>query len=76
MAVLTSAQLIGQPYTVTAAVITTAGGATPTGTLSLISGTTTVASVNLATATPGSNGYYALTAASGLVAGRDVFHGL
>ena len=42
-----------------------------TGTLSLIEGSTTLATINVATATPNGSGYYTLTAPTGLSAGAN-----
>jgi hypothetical protein len=66
----TTLPLTGQAYTVNVAINgTLVNGAARTGTLSLIEGTTTLASVNVATTTPSSSGYYALTVPAGLTAG-------
>ena len=60
--------LTGVNYTVSAAIngALVNGNAPRTGTLSLVDGTTTLASVNVATTTPSSSGYYALTVPGGL----------
>ena len=64
--------LSGQPYTVNAAINGSLINNTPrTGTLSLMQGSTPLASVNVATATPSSSGYYALTVPGGLAVGVD-----
>ena len=61
---------VGQPYTVSASINGTLEAGLPrTGTLSLVEGGNTLASVNLATTTPASSGYYALTVPAGLAAG-------
>ena len=62
--------LTGVNYTVSVAINGALINNTPrTGTLSLVEGSTTLASINVATTTPGSNGYYALTVLGGLPAG-------
>ena len=62
--------LTGVNYTVSVAINGALVNNTPrTGTLSLLEGTTTLASINVATTTPGSNGFYALTVPGGLPAG-------
>jgi hypothetical protein len=66
----TTVPYVGSAYTVGAqisGILTT--GAARTGTLSLVEGDATLASLNLATAVPGSNGYYSLTVAAGLTVG-------
>ena len=61
---------MGQPFTLSAIINgTVQSGVTRTGTLSLLQGSTTLASINLATTSPGSNGYYALTVPAGLPIG-------
>jgi hypothetical protein len=65
-----STALAGQPYTMSAMVNgPTVKTTPPTGTLSLMEGTATLASVNLATATPSSSGYYSVVDAAGLSLG-------
>ena len=65
-----SSVLAGINYTVSVAINGALLNNTPrTGTLSLVEGSTTLASVNVATATPSSSGYYALTVPGGLPAG-------
>ena len=65
-----SSVLAGTNYTVSVAINGVLVNNTPrTGTLSLIEGSTTLASVNVATTTPSSTGYYALTVPGGLPAG-------
>jgi DNA-directed RNA polymerase specialized sigma24 family protein len=67
-----STAAVGQPYTVSAAVNTPAGITTSAGgTLTLLEGTTALASVDLATATPKGSGYYSLFDAAGLAAGTQ-----
>ena len=64
-----STAAVGQPYTVLAAINTAAGITTSAGgTLTLLEGTTALASVNLAKATPNSSGYYTLADTAGFAA--------
>ena len=66
----TTSVLVGVNYTVSVAINGALVNNTPrTGTLSLVEGTTTLASINVGTTAPGSNGYYALTVPGGLPAG-------
>ena len=65
-----SSVLAGNNYTASVAINGALVNNTPrTGTLSLVEGSTTLVSVNLATTTPSSSGYYALTVPGGLPAG-------
>ena len=67
-----SPALVGQPYTMSATIQEFCWSTTRrTGIASLVEGTTTLASVNVATATPNSSGYYTLTAPTGLSAGAN-----
>ena len=69
----TTQTLIGQPYSLGAAIVTASGStAKPTGTLTLSEGTTTLATLNLATATLTSSGFYTLSIPAGLPAGANV----
>ena len=62
--------LTGQAYTVNAAINGALVNSTPrTGTLSLMEGSNSLASVDVSTATPNSSGYYALTVPAGLATG-------
>ena len=61
---------LGQSLTVSAFINgTLASGLPRTGMLSLLEGSTTLTSISLATTSPGSNGYYALTLPAGLPLG-------
>ncbi len=63
--------VVGQTITVSAGMSGTLLANTPrTGTLSLVEGTTTLASLDLATTTSNSNGYYPLSVVGGLAAGN------
>ena len=63
---------VGQAYTVNAAIYGTLSLGVPrTGTLSLVEGSNTLASVNIATATPNTNGSFALTVPGGLSLGAN-----
>src|SRR6185437_6895009 len=60
----------GLPYTVNAAITGPLINNTPrAGTLSLLDGSSTLATVNVATATPTSSGYYSLSVPAGLSVG-------
>ena len=64
--------LTGVNYTVNVAIVGSLVNNTPrTGTLSLVEGSNTLVTVNVATATPSSSGYYALTVPGGLAAGTN-----
>jgi hypothetical protein len=69
-----SAPLAGQPYTVKAKVLgPLIGAAARTGTLSLVEGTTVLATVDITQATADANGYYSLLVSSGFSAGLHSF---
>ncbi len=61
--------LAGAALNYTAKINGTLGSATRTGTLSLLEGTTTLASIDLSQATANSSGYYTISLANGLPAG-------
>ena len=66
-----SVALVGQPFTLNAAINSPGNTASPTGTLSLVEGNSTLASVDVSVATPDSNGNYALTVPAGLALGYN-----
>ena len=68
-----STPLANQPLTINARIYGTVLGTVPrSGTLSLLSGTTTLASVDLSQTAPSASGYYALRVAAGLPIGSNV----
>ena len=63
---------VGQAYTVNVGITSVVGvTAAPTGTLTLMEGTTVLATINLSQATPNSSGQYALTVPAGLRPGAQ-----
>jgi hypothetical protein len=64
----------GQPVTVGVAILgPTINGAARTGTISLVEGTTTLASIDVSKVKPNSSGYYPLVIAGGLSPGSHIF---
>jgi hypothetical protein len=61
--------VVGQPYAVSVAINSPTVKTPPTGTLSLVEGTNTLATLNLASATANGSGYYSLVDSAGLAAG-------